>query len=158
MIIGAIMIPTLSDIRRQNLQKATLVRQSEFKSSIHALPPKIKARIDHYLSLRYSPYNALVEVCKEFPRAELPSPKAVENYRNKYHTKALTTYRALRKDFLLTEFNTLRTKNYIVTKTIPLLTQRLTNLIARENELGGIPLKSTTDALRGLTKLLSKLQ
>src|SRR3989344_6361825 len=100
------MIPTLSDIRRQNLQKATLVRQSEFKSSIHALPPKIKARIDQYLSLRYSPYEVLAKVCQEFPRAELPSPKAVENYRNKYHTKALTTYRALRKDFMLTEFNT----------------------------------------------------
>ena len=151
------MIPTLQDVRRQNLQKATQVRQSEFRTLIHALPPKIKARIDYYLKARFSPRRVLAEVCYEFPNADLPSPKTLENYRNKYFSRALTTYRALRKNYIRTEFTTLRTKSYIAQNIIPRLLDRINLLLEKENSIG-VPLNSTNVAVSGLIKLLKQLE
>lgn len=151
------MIQTLQDIRRQNLKKATQVRQDGHKTSIHALPPKIKERLDQLLTHRLSAINVLRSINNEFPGIELPSPKAVESYRTKYHTQALTRQRALRNNQLYTDFQKLQVKSFILENAVPQLLKRINNSLEIENKVG-MPLKATNDAVRGLTRLLTQLQ
>lgn len=73
------------NIRVANLRKATLVRQQGFETSIHALPTKVRSRLDWYLNCRMSSVNCLRKLCAEFPGISLPSYKAVQNYRKRYH-------------------------------------------------------------------------
>lgn len=143
------MIPTLQDIRKENLQKGTQVRQNGFKSSIHALPPKVKLRLDELLSYRLSPVNVLKSLCEEFPRVKLPSAKAVENYRNKYHIQTLTRERAFRKNETQHDMAKQEIESLVIHQTVDFCKRILPKLMKRIDlalemeEKAQIPLRVT---------------
>ncbi len=159
------MILTLQDKRKLNLQKGTQVRQKGFKSSIHALPSEVKLKLDELLAQRISPINALRSLCDEFPNVDLPSAKAVENYRNKYHTQALVKQRALRvgemkNDMTKQELEREILNNcyYLMTKVMPQLRKRIELALELEGKSGGLPLKMTNEAVATLTRVLNVTQ
>lgn len=75
----------LREKRIANLVKANQVKYSEYPTTIHELPEKIHARLDQYLNYRFPTMVCLRKLCTEFPSVRLPSYKAVQNYRQKYH-------------------------------------------------------------------------
>jgi hypothetical protein len=71
--------------RIESLKKANQVKYSEYPTTIHALQEKIHARLDQYLNYGFPTMVCLRKLCTEFPFVRLPSYKAVQNYRKKYH-------------------------------------------------------------------------
>lgn len=79
------MTKDIQKIRITNLVKANQVKYSGHPTLIHALPEKVRARLDSYLDHNWPSMVCLRKVCSEFPNVILPSYKAVQNYRKKYH-------------------------------------------------------------------------
>lgn len=71
--------------RLESLKKANQVKYSEYPTTIHTLPQKVRARLDQYLNYGYPSMVCLRKLCSEFPFVRLPSYKATQNYRQKYH-------------------------------------------------------------------------
>lgn len=151
--------------RKANLQKATQIRQSGYKSSIHALPEHVRAKLDQFLTWKLSPVKALAALCELYPKLELPSPKAVENYRNKYH-KVTLTKRArlvakneiemdLVKDILQKKL--LAEIQYLTFKILPKLNRRVAMALDKEEQLGGLPLSMTNQAVMTVMRVISML-
>ena len=61
---------------RQSIKGAS-IRKAGFLTGIHALPSKVKNRLDELLLCRYSPEQALSKLEQEFPEVKLPSRSAV---------------------------------------------------------------------------------
>ena len=72
--------------RIESLEKANKVKYSEYPTTIHELPDKVRACLDQYLNYRFPTMVCLRKLCSEFPSVKLPSYKAVQNYRAKYHS------------------------------------------------------------------------
>lgn len=77
--------------RAANFHKATMLRKAGFKTAVHALPLKVKSRLDQMLSWRHSVESALQQLSIEFPGVELPSIPSVYNYKEKYLEPSLYT-------------------------------------------------------------------
>lgn len=75
----------LREKRITNLIKANQIKYSGYPTLIHALPEKVRARLDSYLDHNWPSMVCLRKVCSEFPSVRLPSYKVVQNYRKKYH-------------------------------------------------------------------------
>ncbi len=71
--------------RIESLKKANQVKYSEYPTTIHALPKQVITRLDQYLNYGYPSMVCLRKLCSEFPSVRLPSYKAIQNYRKKYH-------------------------------------------------------------------------
>ena len=157
------MISSIQDIRKENLVKATEVRRLGYKSSIHALPPEVRTRLDEMLSQRLSPAIVLKALCDQFPTIKFPSAKAIENYRSKYHKQTLTRTRAMRKNEVALylkkqeiEKVLTQTSEVMIRKILPKLIQRLEKALEKEKQIG-IPLRTTDNALRSVVTVISAL-
>lgn len=154
----------LHQLRRMNLQKATRIRQMGYKSSIHALPPDVKAKLDEFLSWKISPKKALAELCSLYPKVELPSPKAVEHYRNKHHKATLSKKITLiankeiemdlRKNKLEKEL--LKQIEFITYELLPKLGQRVKMALDKEDQVG-LPLKIVDNSIWPLVSVIKML-
>lgn len=154
----------LHQLRRLNLQKATKIRQMGYKSSIHALPPDVKAKLDEFLSWKVSPKKALAELCSLYPKIDLPSPKAVEHYRNKHHKATLSKKITLiankeiemdlRKNKLEKEL--LRQIEIITFEILPKLTKRVKMALDKEDQVG-LPLKIVDNSIWPLVSMIKML-
>lgn len=78
-------INKLREKRIASLIKANQIKYSEYPTLVHALPEKVRARLDSYLDHNWPSMVCLRKVCSEFPFVKLPSYKTVQNYRKKYH-------------------------------------------------------------------------
>ncbi len=78
------MIQDIRKIRITNLTKANQIKYSEYPTSVHLLPEKVRNRLDSYLNYNWPSMVCLRKLCSEFPYVTLPSYKAVQNYRKKY--------------------------------------------------------------------------
>jgi hypothetical protein len=88
----------LTDLK--NLQKATAIRKSGFKTGIHASPHK--AEIDKWIiENRWSSKVIVNELKRLYPNEEHPSARAIDNYRRKY--LALEYIRAAKETTFLPE-------------------------------------------------------
>ncbi len=140
--------------RVANLQKATQLKRDGFKSSIHALPQEVRTKLDELLTHKLSPVKALAALCEQYPAVELPSYKAVENYRNKYHKASLTKRIALvvkqevELDLLRSDLQkaSLEQMEYLSTKLLPKLVKRLDKALEQEEKIG-MPLKIVNDSV-----------
>lgn len=79
------MIKDLRETRIANLVKANQIKEAGYETSVHALPEKVRVRLDRYLDCKFPSMVCLRKLCSEFPSVYLPSYKAVQNYRKKYH-------------------------------------------------------------------------
>lgn len=79
----------IREIRISSLAKANHIKYSQYPTLIHALPEKVKKRLDMYLNQRLPSMVCLRKLCSEFPTVWLPSYKVVQNYRKKYHVFGL---------------------------------------------------------------------
>lgn len=139
--------------RVASLQKATQLKRDGFKSSIHALPQEVRTKLDELLTHKLSPTKALAALCEQYPTVELPSYKAVENYRNKYHKASLTKRIALvakqevELDLLRSDLQkaSLEQMEYLSTKLLPKLVKRLDKALEQEEKIG-MPLKIVNDS------------
>jgi hypothetical protein len=77
---------------RQSFKGAS-IRKAGFLTGIHALPPKVKNRLDELLLCRYSPEQALSKLEQDFPEVKLPSRSAVYTYKGKYLPNSLSKVR-----------------------------------------------------------------
>lgn len=75
----------LREIRLTSLEKANQIKYSGYPTLVHALPEKVHARLDSYLDHNWPSMVCLRKLCSEFPFVRLPSYKAVQNYKKKYH-------------------------------------------------------------------------
>lgn len=140
--------------RVANLQKATQLKRDGFKSSIHALPQEVRTKLDELLTHKLSPVKALAALCEQYPTVKLPSYKAVENYRNKYHKASLTkritlvAKREVELDLLRSEFQkcSLDQMEYLSKKLLPKLIKRLDKALEQEEKIG-MPLKIVNDSV-----------
>lgn len=140
--------------RVANLQKATQLKRDGFKSSIHALPQEVRTKLDELLTHKLSPVKALAALCDQYPKVELPSPKAVENYRNKYHKASLTkritlvAKQEVELDLLRSELQktSLEQMEYLSAKLLPKLVKRLDKALDQEEKIG-MPLKIVNDSV-----------
>lgn len=71
--------------RITSLEKANQIKYSQYLTSVHALPEKVLNRLNMYLNMKLPSMVCLRKLCSEFPTVWLPSYKAVQNYRKKYH-------------------------------------------------------------------------
>lgn len=78
------MTKDIREIRITNLIKANQIKYSEYPTLVHALPEKVRARLDWYIDHNWPSMVCLRKVCSEFPFVRLPSYKVVQNYRKKY--------------------------------------------------------------------------
>lgn len=154
----------LKQLRTLNLRKATQIRQMGFKSSIHALPPDVKLRLDQLLTMKISPRAALAELCQQFPRVELPSPKAVEHYRNKYHKATLSkkitliANREIEMDMKKLELqrSIMEQIMFITTDILPKLVKRVEICLEKEDQIG-LPIKITDSSVYTLSVVIKML-
>lgn len=143
----------LYNIRKANLQKATQVRQAGFKTSIHALPEQVHTRLDQFLTFKMSSMECLRMICAEFPDVKLPSYKAVENYRRRYHIQVLTRQEPAEQDIQvdLKKINIERVVIHelyiLVMEILPHLRERTIWALEKEQQLR-VPLKMTDDAVK----------
>lgn len=77
---------------RQSIKGAS-IRKAGFLTGIHALPPKVKNRLDELLLCRYSPEQVLSKLEQDFPEVKLPSRSAVYSYKDKYLPNSLSKVR-----------------------------------------------------------------
>lgn len=73
--------------------KGASIRKAGFLTGIHALPPKVKNRLDELLLCRYSPEQTLSKLEQDFPDVKLPSRSAVYSYKDKYLPTSLSKVR-----------------------------------------------------------------
>lgn len=140
--------------RIANLHKATQLKRDGFKSSIHALPQEVRTKLDELLTHKLSPAKALAALCEQYPKTELPSPKAVENYRNKYHKASLTkritlvAKQEVELDLLRSELQkaSIEQMEYLSAKLLPKLVKRLDKALEQEEKIG-MPLKIVNDSV-----------
>lgn len=150
----------INRVRTSNLKKATDIRKAGYKSTIHALPPDVKSKLDQLLTWRLSPQKVLVQLSAEFPNVKFPSPKAVENYRNRYHKITLT-----KKTTLIAEKEiTMDIKKNQIEKAVadqmltiatdiyPKMVKRVADALEKENQIG-LPLKALNDASSALMEM-----
>jgi hypothetical protein len=147
--------------RVANLQKATRIKQAGYKSSIHALPQEVRTKLDEILTWKISPKKALAALCEQYPKVELPSAKAVENYRNKYHKASLSkkitlvAQKEVEIDLLKAELQ--RTiagqVEYLATDLLPKLTKRLEKAMEQEEKIG-LPLKMVDNSITPLIAVI----
>ena len=71
--------------RIASLIKANQIKYSGYETSIHALPEKVRIRLDRYLDWNFPSMVCLRKLCSELPFTRLPSYRVVQNYRKKYH-------------------------------------------------------------------------
>ena len=71
--------------RIASLERANQIKYSQYPTSVHALPDKVLKRLNMYLNMKLPSMVCLRKLCSEFPFIRLPSYKAVQNYRKKYH-------------------------------------------------------------------------
>ncbi len=79
------MTQDIREIRIANLTKANQIKYSRYPTLVHTLPEKVRNRLDSYLNHNWPSMVCLRKLCSEFPFVTLPSYKAVQNYRKKYH-------------------------------------------------------------------------
>lgn len=79
------MTKDIREIRISNLEKANQIKEAGYATYVHALPDKVRTRLDWYLNCNFPSMVCLKELCSEFPSVILPSYKSVQNYRKKYH-------------------------------------------------------------------------
>mgnify|MGYP001595142211 CR=1 FL=1 len=154
----------INKVRTSNLKKATDIRKSGYKSTIHALPSDVRTKLDQLLTWRMSPQKVLAQLCTEFPDVKFPSPKTVENYRNRYHKLTLTKKTTLIAEKEITmdfkknqiEKSVADQMLKIATEIYPQMVNRVSNALEKEKQIG-LPIKAVNEAssaLMDVTKLL----
>ena len=63
----------INRIRAKNFRAASDLKRRGYKTAVHALPSKVRARLDQMLSWRVSAETALKALCSEYPKVRLPS-------------------------------------------------------------------------------------
>lgn len=74
----------INRVRAKNFKKASDLRSKGFKTAIHALPAKVRETMDTLLKDGISPKETLKLTSAKYPKIQLPSYVAVDNYRKKY--------------------------------------------------------------------------
>lgn len=125
---GNIEVETMEEpinrIRAKNFRAASDLKRRGYKTAVHALPSKVRARLDQMLSWRVSAETALKALCSEYPKVRLPSEKTVRNYRDKYFkptlTKALTkiTNKEIQMDFKKQRIEGALADSYLIMATV----------------------------------------
>lgn len=79
------MTKDIREVRIASLVKANQVKYSEYPTLVHALPEKVRNRLNSYLDHNWPSMVCLRKLCSEFPFVRLPSYKSLQNFRKKYH-------------------------------------------------------------------------
>ena len=81
----------INKIRAANFRKANDLKKLGFASAVHALTSQVKNELDRLLITGTSVRETLRIVSNQYPDVKLPSVNAVNNYKNKYLGKEMTT-------------------------------------------------------------------
>ena len=150
-------------VRAKNFKKATAIRQAGYKTAVHALPIEVRARIDQLLNSRISPKETLQTVSSEHPEVELPSERAIFNYRQRYLVKSLVVVDAIKKDQIELdrekqelEKSLTNTYSTLINKTIPNMLTNLNKSVDKEAQVG-LPFATNDRRLSAITGALKEV-